>query len=60
MVGVGAGFDYHAENIKRAPVWMQRWNLEWLYRLAQEPQRLFKRYLYTNTRFIWEAVVKGK
>lgn len=60
MVGVGAGFDYLAGNIRRAPKWMQRFNLEWLYRLMQEPGRLFKRYWHTNLKFIWEAVVKGK
>ena len=38
MLGVGAGFDYYAENIKRAPMWMQRSNLEWLYRLMQDPK----------------------
>lgn len=60
MVGVGAGFDYYAGNISRAPGWMQRMNLEWLYRLRQEPGRLFKRYWHTNMRFIWEVMVKGK
>lgn len=59
MVGIGAGFDYLAGNIKRAPKWMQNMNLEWLYRLIQDPKRLFKRYLYTNTKFIWEAILKG-
>ncbi len=44
MVGVGAAFDYLAGNIKRAPTWMQSSNMEWLYRLIQEPKRLFKRY----------------
>lgn len=60
MVGVGAGFDYHAGNIKRAPEWMQKMNLEWLYRLLQDPKRLFKRYFVTNTKFIWNAVIKGR
>ena len=60
MVGVGAGFDYFAENISRAPQWMQRWNLEWAYRLMQDPKRLFKRYWHTNTRFIWYAMLRGK
>lgn len=60
MLGVGAGFDYYAENIKRAPKWMQKSNLEWLYRLIQDPKRLFKRYLYTNSKFIWNAVIKGR
>ena len=52
MIGVGAGFDYHAENISRAPKWMQRMSLEWLYRLCQDPKRLFKRYFKTNLKFI--------
>lgn len=60
MVGVGAGFDYFAGNIQRAPMWMQKMNLEWLYRLLQEPKRLFKKYLISNTKFIWRAVIKGK
>lgn len=60
MVGVGAGFDYFAGNIKRAPKWMQNCNLEWLYRLLQDPRRLFARYFHTNLKFIWCAVVRGK
>lgn len=60
MVGVGAAFDYLAGNIKRAPMWMQKANLEWLYRLLQEPKRLLKRYFYTNTKFVWHAVIRGK
>lgn len=60
MVGVGAAFDYFAGNIKRAPMWMQKCNLEWLYRLMQDPKRLFKRYWQTNTKFIWNAVIRGE
>lgn len=60
MVGVGAGFDYFAGNIERAPEWMQKSNMEWFYRLIQDPKRLFSRYLKTNTKFIWNAVVRGK
>lgn len=60
MVGVGAGFDYFAGNIKRAPMWMQKNNLEWLYRLIQEPSRLFKRYLITNTKFIFNVIIRRK
>ncbi len=52
MIGVGAGFDYHAGNIKRAPKWMQKLALEWFYRLFQDPKRLFKRYMKTNYKFI--------
>lgn len=52
MLGVGAGFDFHAGTVKRAPLWMQKTGLEWCYRLLQDPKRLFSRYLKTNTRFI--------
>lgn len=60
MVGVGAAFDYMAGNIQRAPQWMQNCNLEWLYRLLQDPKRLFMRYFVTNSKFIWHAVIRGK
>ena len=60
MIGVGAGFDYYAGNIKRAPMWMQKCSLEWLYRLMQDPKRLFTRYFYTNTKFIWNTIFRGK
>lgn len=60
MIGVGAGFDYFAGNISRAPEWMQKSNLEWLFRLMQDPKRLFNRYWHTNTRFIWNAYIRGK
>ncbi len=60
MIGVGAGFDYHAGNIERAPEWMQKSNLEWVYRLLQDPKRLFGRYWHTNTKFIWNAMIRGK
>lgn len=56
MVGVGAGFDYFAGNIKRAPMWMQKCSLEWLYRLIQDPKRLFKRYIITNTKFLFKIL----
>lgn len=57
MIGVGAGFDYFADKIKRAPKWMQRCSLEWLYRLMQEPRRLFKRYFITNSKFIYLSTI---
>lgn len=53
MIGVGAGFDFHAGTVKRAPEWMKRCCLEWLYRLTQDPKRLWKRYVVTNTKFIY-------
>lgn len=60
MVGVGAAFDYFAGNIDRAPKWMQKNNLEWVFRLLQDPKRLFRRYWHTNTRFIWHAYIRGR
>jgi N-acetylglucosaminyldiphosphoundecaprenol N-acetyl-beta-D-mannosaminyltransferase len=56
MVGVGAAFDYHAGTVSRAPLWMQRRGLEWFHRLCSQPRRLWKRYLVTNTLFIWLAI----
>jgi len=55
MIGVGAAFNYHAGTLQRAPLWMQNCGLEWLYRLYSEPRRLWKRYLVTNTLFIFGA-----
>ena len=52
MCGVGAGFDFHAGTIKRAPEWLQHVGLEWLYRLFQDPKRLIRRYLITNLKFL--------
>jgi N-acetylglucosaminyldiphosphoundecaprenol N-acetyl-beta-D-mannosaminyltransferase len=52
MIGVGAAFDFHAGLKKQAPVWMQHSGLEWLFRLASEPRRLWKRYLVNNPAFI--------
>jgi N-acetylglucosaminyldiphosphoundecaprenol N-acetyl-beta-D-mannosaminyltransferase len=51
-MGVGGSFDVVAGVTRRAPSWLQRVGLEWAYRLAQEPRRLFKRYAVTNTKFI--------
>ena len=52
MIGIGAGFDYLAGNITHALEWMKNNSFEWLYRLIQEPQRLWKRYLVTIPIFI--------
>lgn len=51
-MGVGGSFDVIAGLTRRAPAWMQRLGLEWFYRFAQEPRRMWKRYLVGNTRFI--------
>jgi N-acetylglucosaminyldiphosphoundecaprenol N-acetyl-beta-D-mannosaminyltransferase len=53
LVGVGAAFDFHAGLVPQAPSWMQSAGLEWLYRLLQEPRRLWKRYLTYNPRFVF-------
>lgn len=59
MLGVGAGFDFHAGTVKRAPKWVQELCLEWFYRLLKDPKRLFKRYLSTNASFIWNTIREG-
>lgn len=53
LLGLGGAFPVMAGVRKRSPRWMQQLSLEWLYRLLQEPRRMFKRYLYTNSLFIW-------
>jgi len=52
MLGVGAAFDFHTGRVNQAPLWMQQRGLEWLYRLSQEPRRLWRRYLILNPLFI--------
>jgi N-acetylglucosaminyldiphosphoundecaprenol N-acetyl-beta-D-mannosaminyltransferase len=59
MMAVGAAFDFHAGTVTQAPNWMQKRGLEWLFRLTQEPKRLWKRYLITNSLFIF-AFLKHK
>ncbi len=54
QVCVGAAFDFHAGAKSIAPSWMQKTGLEWLYRLVAEPRRLWKRYLVTNSLFLWK------
>lgn len=53
VMGVGGTFDVVAGKVKRAPVWMQKFGLEWLYRIIQEPGRMWKRYLITNSLFAY-------
>ena len=52
LLPVGAAFDFHSGRIRRAPLWMQRAGLEWAFRIAVDPARLWRRYAVTNTRFI--------
>ncbi|WP_293996360.1 WecB/TagA/CpsF family glycosyltransferase [Sphaerotilus sp.] len=56
MLGIGAGIDFHAGTVARAPTWMREHGLEWLFRLTQEPHRLWKRYLVNNTLFVVGAL----
>lgn len=56
VMGVGGTFDVVAGKTRRAPTWMQQTGLEWLYRIIQEPRRMWKRYLVTNTYFMYMLV----
>lgn len=58
MMGVGGSFDVVAGKVRRAPVWVQRIGAEWVYRLCQEPRRMWRRYLVGNSRFV--ALVAGE
>ena len=61
MIGIGGALPVMVGLQKRAPVWMQKTSTEWLFRLSQEPKRLFKRYAYTNSLFIYlKQIVKMK
>ena len=58
VMGVGGTFDVVAGKVKRAPLWMQKYGLEWFYRVMQEPGRMWKRYLTTNSKFAWLLVAE--
>ncbi|MDH4386881.1 MAG: WecB/TagA/CpsF family glycosyltransferase [Caulobacter sp.] len=53
LIGVGAAFDFHTGAVRRAPPWMQKSGLEFLFRLASDPRRLWRRYLIKAPRFVW-------
>lgn len=55
MIGVGAAFDFIAGTVRRAPMWMQKLCLEWVYRICQDPKRMFPRYVNTNFTFLWQV-----
>jgi N-acetylglucosaminyldiphosphoundecaprenol N-acetyl-beta-D-mannosaminyltransferase len=59
LIGVGAAFDFHAGLKKQAPRWIQRSGFEWLYRLASEPRRLWRRYLKNNLLFLYLIALQG-
>ena len=54
----GAVFDYASGRVRRAPEWMIRGNLEWLFRLVQEPRRLFKRYVFGIPYFFYAVIIE--
>jgi N-acetylglucosaminyldiphosphoundecaprenol N-acetyl-beta-D-mannosaminyltransferase len=58
LIGVGAAFDFFSGRVRQAPRWMMRMGLEWLFRLCQEPKRLWKRYLINNPLFILRAAAQ--
>ena len=58
LAGVGAAFDFHAGLIPQAPNWMQSLGLEWVFRLAQEPRRLWRRYVRYNPLFVRDFVLQ--
>jgi N-acetylglucosaminyldiphosphoundecaprenol N-acetyl-beta-D-mannosaminyltransferase len=58
MLGVGAAFDFHAGVVRQAPALLQKLGLEWLFRLAVEPRRLWRRYLHHNPRFLVLALLQ--
>ena len=59
MIGVGAAFDFHTGRVRQAPRWMQRSGLEWLFRMLQEPRRLFPRYARNNAPFIVSILLQA-
>lgn len=60
MIGVGAAFDFIAGTVRRAPMWMQKLCLEWVYRICQDPKRMFPRYVSTNFSFLWHVHRESK
>jgi N-acetylglucosaminyldiphosphoundecaprenol N-acetyl-beta-D-mannosaminyltransferase len=58
LVAVGAAFDFFTGRQKQAPRWMQQTGLEWAFRLAGEPRRLWRRYLIYNPKFLWQLALQ--
>ncbi len=58
MIGIGAAFDLISGKVKQSPRWIQRSGFEWLYRLVQEPRRLWKRYFKNNPLFVWRLILQ--
>ena len=60
FIGVGAAFDFFSGRVKQAPRWMRKYGLEWLFRLLQEPRRLWRRYIIINSRFVFKVLPRYK
>jgi len=58
MLGIGAAFDLVSGKVRQSPRWIQRSGFEWLFRLIQEPRRLWKRYLKNNPLFVWRIFLQ--
>ena len=58
QIGVGAAFDFHSGRVRQAPAWIQNLGMEWAFRLAMEPRRLWRRYLVNNPRFVLLAALQ--
>ena len=54
--GIGAAFAFHAGEVSQAPAFLQKCGLEWAYRIAAEPRRLFRRYFTYNSLFLWYSL----
>ena len=59
LIAVGAAFDFHSGRVRQAPRWMQRNGLEWLFRLSQDPRRLWKRYVFGNAWFVSRVIASS-
>ena len=57
VIGIGGTFNFIAGKVKRAPKWMQKCGLEWIYRIVQEPKRLWRRYTYGLVKFSWLSLL---
>jgi alpha-1,3-mannosyltransferase len=60
LFGVGALFDFEAERVQRAPMWVRKLRCEWVYRLMQEPSRLVRRYLIGNAVFLSKVIADAR
>lgn len=60
LIAVGAAFDFHTGRVRQAPKWMQKSGLEWLFRLSQDPKRLWERYTLDNVKFLFQLVSRQR